>query len=725
MSFHRSLNHTLLVAVLLSGLTAAHGDDGSPSTGSVATQDSVATQEKDRAAKKDRGATQDSVSTFDKLATNYTVFEPMDVFGLEHISDPQVSPDGRQVVYRRHFMDVMQDRGRSNLWLSDGETSWPLTTGMGNDSSPRFSPDGKKLLYVASGEQGAQLHLRWLEGGHEAMLSQLQHGPQGLEWSPDGRAIAFSMFVPSAHPPFASLPAPPEGAEWAPPAKVIDTLLYRADGEGYLEQGQTQIFVLSVDGGTPRQITSGDYDHGGRLAWTLDGQGLIFSANRREDRRQEPADSELYEVSLDSGELRQLTDRRGPDHSPALSPDGRYLAYLGYDDHYQGFQTTELYILDRKQGGPPRRLAEELDRSIESAAWDAASKGLFLSYSDRGNGKVGYLALSGGDIKPVAKNVGGTSLGRPYSSGSFSVGGSNDLVAFTFTRPNHPADLALVRRQGEMRRITQVNADLFDHKRLAAVEEIWFESSYDQRRIQGWIVTPPDFDADKKYPLILEIHGGPFANYGDRFAAEMQLYAAAGYVVLYLNPRGSTSYGQAFGNLIHHAYPGNDFDDLMSGVDAVIARGNIDPDRLFITGGSGGGVLTAWSIGKTQRFRAAVVAKPVINWYSFVLTADAYNFFYKYWFPGFPWEHPDHYLARSPLSLVGNIETPTMLLTGEADYRTPISESEQLYQALQLRGIDSVMVRIPEAGHGITARPSNLISKVAHILEWFGRHDQP
>lgn len=219
--------------------------------------------------------------------------------------------------------------------------------------------------------------------------------------------------------------------------------------------------------------------------------------------------------------------------------------------------------------------------------------------------------------------------------------------------------------------------------------------------------------------MILEIHGGPFANYGPRFAAQMQLYAAAGYVVFYANPRGSTSYGPEFGNLIHHAYPGHDYDDLMSGVDAVIAKGYIDADSLFVTGGSGGGVLTSWIIGKTGRFRAAVVSKPVINWFSFVLTADIYAFFNRYWFPGPPWEHAEHHLKRSPISLAGKITTPTMIITGEVDHRTPISESEQLYQALKLRKIDTALVRIPGASHDIAARPSHLIAHTAYVLAWF------
>jgi acylaminoacyl-peptidase len=273
-----------------------------------------------------------------------------------------------------------------------------------------------------------------------------------------------------------------------------------------------------------------------------------------------------------------------------------------------------------------------------------------------------------------------------------------------------------------VRRLTDLNADLLGHKELGAVEEIWYESSHDGRPIQGWVLTPPGFDPDQRYPLILEIHGGPFANYGDRFSAEAQLYAAAGYVVLYTNPRGSTSYGGEFGNLIHHAYPGHDFDDLMSGVDAVLERGYVDADRLYVTGGSGGGVLSAWIVGHTDRFRAAVVQKPVINWYSWALTADMYVTGIRYWFPGPPWEHRDHYMDRSPLSQVGNVTTPTMLITGEEDYRTPMPESEQFYQALQFRGVPSALVRIPDASHGIASRPSNLVAKVAHVLEWFRRH---
>lgn len=285
----------------------------------------------------------------------------------------------------------------------------------------------------------------------------------------------------------------------------------------------------------------------------------------------------------------------------------------------------------------------------------------------------------------------------------------------------HPADLG-TSYKGTNQRITKLNDDLFSFRNVAEVEELWWESSFDQRKIQGWLVKPPNYDPSKKYPLILEIHGGPFSSYGSVFSAEIQLYAAQGYLVLYTNPRGSTSYGEEFGNLIHHDYPNHDYDDLMSGVDEVIKKGIVDENNMFVTGGSGGGVLSAWIVGKTDRFAAAVVAKPVINWYSFVLYADGVGFFYKYWFPNKPWEDPSSYLKRSPLSYVGNISTPTMLLTGEEDYRTPIAESEQFYAALKLEKVETAMVRIPGASHGIANKPSNLIAKIASVLAWFEKY---
>lgn len=646
--------------------------------------------------------------------------ETRDVFELEFASDPQISPDGARIVYVRNGFDIMTDRGTADLWMIDIESGLqrPLGSGPRQSSSPRWSPDGSKLVFVGTDDDDReQIFLRWIDTGQTTKISRLLRSPSGLSWSPDGSWIAFSMFVPEETEPFATMPKKPEGAAWAPAARTVERLFYRSDGSGFLETGFTQLFVLPTEGGTPRQLTSGPFHHRGPVSWRPDGQSFVFSANRRENWEYEPQNTEIYELRLQDSSVRALTDRLGPDSSPVVSADGKRIAYLGYDDHFQGYQVTDLYVLDGD--GSPRNLTASLDRSVSQPRWSADGERIFVSFSDEGNGKIASISPSG-EVEILASDLGGLSLGRPYGGGAYSVGPKGAL-AYTVTTPDHPADIAWVTAGAGPKRMTRLNDDLFGHKELGAVEEIWWTSSYDERRIQGWIVKPPGFDPSRKYPLILEIHGGPFADYGDRFSVEIQLYAAAGYVVLYCNPRGSTSYGEEFGNLIHHAYPSYDFDDLMSGVDGMIDRAYVDAQQLFVTGGSGGGVLSSWIVGHTERFAAAAVQKPVINWYSWVLTADIATT-YKYWFPALPWEDPEHYLERSPISYVGNVSTPTMLITGEVDYRTPMSESEQYYQALKLLEVPAALVRIPEASHGIAARPSHLIAKVVHVLAWFERY---
>lgn len=645
----------------------------------------------------------------------------IDVFELEYADDVQISPDGSRIVYVRTSFDIMTDRARRNLWIvnSDGTNNRPLRSEAKKFTLPRWSPDGTRIAYVSNADGSPQLYVRWMDSGQTALLTSLVEEPDAIAWSPDGKSIAFTQLVPASKPPLATPPSKPEGAQWAPPVKVIDSVTYRVDGTGYLETGYQHIFVVSSDGGTPRQLTSGDFNHEGPLSFTPDSKRVVFSANRGEDWELNPQDSNVFAVDIASLTLAQLTTRNGPDNLPVVSPDGRKIAYVGYDDRLQGYQITRLYVMDI-DGKNVREVTAGFDLDIADPRWSADNRSVLFSYDERGVRKLGSVTLDG-KVRTVAEGVGGVDLGRPYVSGTFSVA-RNGRVAFPHNTPARPADVATAAGSSPLRVLTALNDDLLGSRTLGAVKEITWKSSKDQRDIQGWVITPPDFDASKKYPLILEIHGGPFAAYGPNYTTEMQLFAAAGYIVLYANPRGSTSYGEAFGNLIHHAYPGDDYDDLMSGVDALIAQGNVDTDNLFVTGGSGGGVLTAWIVGKTDRFRAAVVAKPVINWASFVLTSDFNNFFYRYWFGAQPWEKPEEYWRRSPLSLVGNVKTPTMLLTGESDYRTPIAESEQYYQALKLRKVDTVMVRIPEASHGMTSRPSNLIAKVDNILAWFGKY---
>jgi dipeptidyl aminopeptidase/acylaminoacyl peptidase len=650
-------------------------------------------------------------------------FVASDIFGLEYAADPQIAPDGQHIVYVRRSMDIMKDRARSNLWMVDidGNNHRAIASSSANFFSPRWAPDGKRLAYVSSEEGSVQIYLRWMDTGQVARLTDLTSSPSALSWSPDGTQLAFTMPVAGeSAKAFGELPKKPEGAEWAPEVRVIDSLNYRADGrQGFVPVEYQQVFVIPADGGSPRQLTKGKFSHRSSLSWTKDSATILLSANRSEDWEYQPLESELFALTLKDGSIKQLTQRVGPDRSPEVSPNGRMVAYLGFDDKLGLYENSGVYVMDI-DGSNSRLISAELDRNIDAIAWSADNKGLVIQYDDSGESQIAHLSLSG-VLNVLATNVGGTSLGRPYAGGSFSVANSG-LIAFNQASPQRPAELAVMDKRGKNRLLTHLNDDLLGHKTLGQVEEIHINSGFDKRDIEGWIIYPPNYDDSKKWPLILEIHGGPVANYGPRFTTELQLYAAAGYVVLYMNPRGSDSYGYEFVNLIHHNYPSQDYDDLMTGVDTLIERGIADPDQLYVTGGSGGGVLTAWIVGKTDRFRAAVVAKPVINWTSFNLTADGAAYFSRYWFGAYPWEDQEQYWRRSPLSLVGNVTTPTMLLTGESDYRTPIGESEQYYLALKLQKVETAMIRVPEASHGIASRPSNLIAKVVNILGWFEKH---
>ena len=644
-----------------------------------------------------------------------------DVFNLEFASGPRITPDGSAVVYERRSMDVMTDRVRSNIWSVqlDGTNHRPLLSGKSNFRMPRFSPDGTRMAYVSSVEGKNQIYVRWLDTGTTARVTDLERSPSNLSWSPDGKHLAFTMFKPSKGPSFFSLPRKPRGAEWAGNAKVIDQMTYRFDGAGYLPNGHTHVFVVPADGGSPRQVTTGNFNHTGTVAWMPDSSAVLVSANRYADWELNPREREIYAFALDGSGVTQLTSRQGNDSNPVVSPDGTRIAYTGNDENGMSHQNASLYVMNL-DGSGVQNLTPDLDRGVSTVQWNSDGTGLYYAYNDAGKRLVAFTNLAGNG-RIITNALGGTSLGRPYASGTYRAAPDGRLV-YTVAKADRPADLAVIDRIGSTTQLTSLNEDVLGTRAMSGVERIAVNSSFDGREVEGWIVRPADFDPSKQYPLILEIHGGPHSAYGPGYSTEVQLMASQGYVVLYTNPRGSTSYGADFANLIHHNYPSEDYDDMMDLVDATIAQGSIDTDQLYVTGGSGGGVLTAWIVGKTDRFRAAVVAKPVINWSSFVLTADISAMVTKYWFPDMPWNAADHYWQRSPLSLVGNVTTPTMLLTGEQDHRTPMSETEQYYKALKLQQVPTAMVRIPGASHGIAGRPSNLVQKVGNIVGWFEAH---
>ena len=654
--------------------------------------------------------------------------EPLDVFNLQFAADPQISPDGNRIVYVRQFSDVMTDKHYSNLWTIgfDGTDHRALTSGNYADVAPRWSPDGTRLAYVSDRDGKPQIYVRWADSGQTAKITNLENPPADISWSPDGALIAFNSLVAADPAQLAALPKPPEGAQWADAPKLYDRLIYRFNGRGYLKPGFTQLFVVASDGGAPRQLTTGNFPHGdllfgggGPAVWTPDGKYLLFSANLRADFEYDLLNTEIYEVAVADGAVKQLTSRHGPDNSPAISPDGKTIAYVGFDERYQGHQTVHLYFMDR-DGGNPRVVTPKLDRDAQNPRWAPDGSGVYFLYDDQGDTKLAFYSL-GGAVKVLAGHIGGG--GSSYGGGAPVSVAADGRYALAYNTPADPGDVAVGRfSDPKLKVVTDLNRQLFLQMKPGDVEEFWYESSLDHRKIQGWIVKPPNFDPARKYPLILEIHGGPFANYGDRFDTIKQIWAAKGYVVLYVNPRGSTSYGEEFSNLIHHAYPGDDFYDLNSGVDAVIAKGYIDADNLFVTGNSGGGVLTCWMICHTNRFRAAATLCPVINWYSWVLASDLPSFGTEYWFPGPPWANVEQYMKRSVLSYVDKVSTPTLVMGGEEDFRTPIEEAEQYYEALKLRKVETLLVRFPGEAHGFIGRPSHQVDRIIYVMDWFDKH---
>jgi len=651
---------------------------------------------------------------------NFSKFEPMDVFDLEWASDPRVSPDGKTVVYVRKSNDIMKDRERSNLWQVsvDGTNHRPLYSGLNNIRSPRWSPNGEKLAFISNETGSQQIHVRWIDNGETALISQLRASPSNLSWSPDGKWFAFTMNVKAPSETIAEPREKPEGASWAKGPITVTTTQYQYDGQGIVAPAYRHVFIVPADGGTARQLTRGNFNHYGSLAWSSDSKHIFFSAYRSDDWELVSDEADIYSVSIISSKIKQITNQPGAERSPVISPNGQYIAFTKEERRPLAYSPDRIAIMDL-DGKNIRILSEDLDGDGNNLMWASDSKSIYYAYDERGIRKIGRATIKG-NLSSVIAGLGGTTIGRPYLSGGFHA--LNNIIAFTHGTSDRPANVAMI-IDDQIKILTNLNEDILAHRELGTVNEIKYQSSFDGQEIQGWYITPPDFDPAKKYPLILEIHGGPHLAYGPYFSAELQIMAAAGYIVFYDNYRGSLSYGEDFALLLQYKYSSKeDFADHMSGIDSLIELGFVDDTNLFIAGGSAGGIATAYAVGLTDRFNAAVAAKPVINWLSKPLTADSMVGQIYHQFPGPPWEHLEHYWKRSPLSLMGNVTTPTMLLTGEDDRRTPISETEQFYQALRLRGIDSAMVRLPDTSHGIASRPSRLITKVDHILAWFERY---
>ncbi len=637
---------------------------------------------------------------------------------MESVSDPRISPDGERIVHTRGWVDKQADRRESSLWImnADGSRARHLIDGSG----ARWSPDGTRILFTARGEPaGSQLFVRWMDDeGAVSQITRLENGPSGPRWSPDGEWIAFTSRVPDRAD-FAGveLPRRPEGAQWVREPKVVERAGYKRDRQGYVDTGWTHVFVVPAEGGTARQLTDGDWNHSA-IQWSPDGSEIYFTSYREEDwdRPEHWQESEIYAVSVTSGDIRRLTDRRGPDGGPVPSPDGSLIAYTGIDAHRDTYRNQRIHLMNR-DGSGSRVISGDYDRQVGGMMWARDGSGLYFNVRRDGYAQLHFVSVDGG----VTQLTSGEHL---FGLSSFSDEGVGVGVISSAHEPGdvYRFDLG---NPDEVQRLTDVNADVLAFVELGEVEEIWYDSE-DDFRIQGWIVKPPDFDPSRVYPMMLVIHGGPHAMYNGGFNFAFQEHAANDYVVLYTNPRGSTGYGTRFANAINHDYPGADFPDLMAGVDEMLGRGYVDEDNLFVYGCSGGGILTSYIVGNTDRFTAASANCPIVNWMSAMGTSDAISYTRTFEKPF--WEDPAEWIDRSSIFYVGNVTTPTMLLTGEMDLRTPMGQTEEFYQALQYVGVPTVMIRFQEEWHGTSSRPSNFLRTQLYLRKWFekwGTHKTP
>jgi dipeptidyl aminopeptidase/acylaminoacyl peptidase len=638
----------------------------------------------------------------------------------ERVNDAQIAPDGSHIVYTRQTVNQLEDKWESSLWIlnADGSQHRFLVKG----SAARWSPDGKRLLYQAEGEpKGSQLFVRWVDtDGPATQITRVNEAPRNARWSPDGKSIAFSMFTADQERWTISMPSEPKGAKWTPAPRVVSSLHFRQDQVGFLEDGFTHLFVVPADGGTPRQLTTGQWSvgagelrGGASIDWTPDSKSIVFDGNRAPDADLQYQASQLLVVDVASGTIRDLVAKPGEWGRPVVSPDGRMVAFTGHPPSGRSHTVSDLYVIPITAGGSDmRKISGDYDRDPINMRWTPDGTGLYFDADDRGARNVQFVSIAGG-VKPVTS-------GRHMLSFD-SV--SKDLVAAGISSDlDHPQDVVKfsLKQPGQVTKLTDVNGDVLQGKQLAKIDEVTYAST-GNTKVMGWIVKPPSFDASKKYPLILEIHGGPFGNYNVGFNYMFQNFAANGFVVLVTNPRGSTGYGSEFINGIDHDYPGPDYDDLMAGIDTVVGRGYIDTSRMYVSGCSGGGVLSSWVIGHTDRFAAAAVRCPVIDWLSMAGHTDIPLFTYSFFKKPF-WEDPSDWLSHSSLMSVGKVTTPTLLMTGVLDRRTPMPQTEEYYAALKVKGVPVKLLEFAEEYHGTGSKPSNYIRTQLYMMSWFNKY---
>jgi len=671
-----------------------------------------------------------------------------DLLKFTWIADPQLSPDGSAVAFVRVTVNERDDRYDTAIFAvpADGRDAPRRLTAGNRDTAPRWSPDGKRLAFVRASErdgktQPGQIYVLAMDGGEARPVTELAAGAGNPAWSPDGMRLAFTSATEFKDPKAAGEPKP--SGERKSDVQVITRAVYRENGNpGYVDnEHRTHIFTVAGVGAdappapsqkpaAPVQLTDGEFSEGG-LQWAPDGSKIYFVSTRVPEPYYEEKGAELFSVPAGGGAITKVAAIEGSISNISISPDGSRIAFVGElrGTPIRSYSQTDLWLTGATPGSAPKNLTADYDFDIASGiggdqaaprgqnrkplVWSRDGASIFVVGAEKGSSNIKRLTVASGKLEPVTTGE--------HDVVAFSATPDGSRIAATLSTQTNIGDLSVLDpgSKAAPTQITRVNEELFKDIQQSTPEEIWYKS-FDGRNIQGWILKPPDFDPSKKYPLILEIHGGPHAAYGNTYTHEFMWMAAKGYVVLFTNPRGSTTYGQEFGNIIQYRYPGDDYKDLMAGVEEVVKRGYVDANRLGVTGGSGGGLLTNWTITQTQRFKAAVAQRDIADWSGFWYTAD-FTLYQPTWFRKAPWEDPQDFAARSPITHVAKVTTPLMLINGDADYRTPPANGgEMMFRALKYRHIPTVMVRFPRESHELSrsGEPWHRIERLRHIVGW-------
>lgn len=653
-----------------------------------------------------------------------------DICALRTVGDPQISPDGTRVAYVLQRVDHDRNKYLSQIWVVDtasGET-WRYTTGEKRDTSPRWSPDGRYLAFLSDRAGKRQLWLIDTEGGEARQLTDVPNGAGDPAWAPDSRRLAFTGKVGEAY----AEGKTSDGDTYKPP-RVFRRNRYKADGEGYLDDTRRHIFVVEVGEGDakpePKQITEGDWEDNNPV-WSPDGERIAFTSNRTADRDYTNS-GDLWTVSASGGEPTCLTEQKeaGAVVAPSYSPDGRLIAFFGHEGGpVSSGYNMRLWVVAADGSSAPRCLTSDVDRSFGNLAmsdirqtppvqpphWSPDGRTLYAPAGDHGDTPLFAVSLEGEARKLVDGRRSCVALSGPDREGRLAV-----LIGDAL----NPGDVFLVEPSGgEPRQLTHVNRDALAGRWIGAPEKFTY-TGRDGNQVDGWLIKPPGFDPAKQYPLKLKIHGGPHAMYGEAFQHEFQWYAGMGFVVLYTNPRGSQGYGQDHALCVRAEWGDKDYADVMAGVDAAIAKGFVDPERMAVGGASYGGYMTSWVIGHTTRFAAAICERPVSNWYSFYGTSDIGFTFAPFETGGLPQRDLETYMRHSPITYADAVKTPTLVVCGDADHRTPIEQSEQLYISLHRNRVPTEFLRYPDEphAHSVSGQPRHRTDRLHRIEAWLRR----